>query len=144
MDLDLNLHMNNGRYLSVMDLGRFDLMLRAGVFYKMIQGGYLPIVKSESISFEKSLTLWQNYNLETQLKAWDEKFFYMTQNFEINGKLVAAAHVRVCFKKRGVRGITPVSELFEFIGADMASVKMTDLAQLHQSQDDLLISQARE
>ena len=25
-DLDTNAHMNNGRYLTLMDLGRFDLM----------------------------------------------------------------------------------------------------------------------
>ena len=30
-DLDVSLHMNNGRYLTLMDLGRLDLMLRTGV-----------------------------------------------------------------------------------------------------------------
>ena len=30
-DLDLNLHMNNGRYLSVMDLGRIDHVARTGL-----------------------------------------------------------------------------------------------------------------
>ena len=30
-DLDTNLHLNNGRYLTLMDLGRVDLMLRMGV-----------------------------------------------------------------------------------------------------------------
>ena len=29
-DLDTNLHMNNGRYLTLMDLGRLDLLLRNG------------------------------------------------------------------------------------------------------------------
>ena len=27
-DLDVNVHMNNGRFLSIMDLGRFDLSFR--------------------------------------------------------------------------------------------------------------------
>ena len=31
-DLDFNLHMNNGRYFTVMDLGRIDLMIRIGAF----------------------------------------------------------------------------------------------------------------
>jgi acyl-CoA thioesterase FadM len=30
-DVDANLHMNNGRYLSIMDLGRFDLTVRNGL-----------------------------------------------------------------------------------------------------------------
>jgi hypothetical protein len=29
-DLDVNVHLNNGRYLALMDLGRFDLLIRAG------------------------------------------------------------------------------------------------------------------
>ena len=30
-DIDVNIHMNNARYLAVMDLGRFDLFLRTGM-----------------------------------------------------------------------------------------------------------------
>ena len=30
-DLDLNGHMNNGRYLSIMDIGRMDWVLRLGI-----------------------------------------------------------------------------------------------------------------
>ena len=30
-DLDLNLHMNNSRYLGVFDLGKIDVMIRSGV-----------------------------------------------------------------------------------------------------------------
>lgn len=30
-DLDLNFHMNNGRYLTVLDLGRIDFLLRIGL-----------------------------------------------------------------------------------------------------------------
>lgn len=35
-DLDVNLHMNNARYLSVMDLGRLDLLVRAGLFATLV------------------------------------------------------------------------------------------------------------
>lgn len=34
-DLDINFHMNNGRYLTLMDLGRFNLTIRSG------QGGLM-------------------------------------------------------------------------------------------------------
>ena len=30
-DLDPNWHMNNGRYLTIMDLGRFDMTLHSGL-----------------------------------------------------------------------------------------------------------------
>jgi acyl-ACP thioesterase len=36
-DLDTNLHMNNGRYLTIMDLGRTDAILRSGLFRSVIK-----------------------------------------------------------------------------------------------------------
>ena len=37
-DLDVNFHMNNGRYLTIMDLGRVDLMLRTGLGKMALNG----------------------------------------------------------------------------------------------------------
>ena len=34
-DLDILRHMNNGRYLSLFDLGRWDLLIRTGLFDAM-------------------------------------------------------------------------------------------------------------
>ncbi|HEX8430337.1 MAG TPA: thioesterase family protein, partial [Longimicrobium sp.] len=34
-DLDVNFHMNNGRYLTLMDLGRLDLLLRLGILREL-------------------------------------------------------------------------------------------------------------
>ncbi len=41
VDLDVNLHMNNGRYLSVMDLGRVDVILRTGLLCRCCGGAGL-------------------------------------------------------------------------------------------------------
>ena len=37
-DLDTNLHMNNGRYLTLMDLGRLDLFVRSGLLAALCGG----------------------------------------------------------------------------------------------------------
>ena len=36
-DLDTSLHMNNGRYWTLMDLGRTDLMLRSGFWRAVVR-----------------------------------------------------------------------------------------------------------
>jgi acyl-CoA thioesterase FadM len=129
LDLDFNLHMNNGRYFSVMDLGRFDLMLRAGQFYRLFRSGYYPVVLSESIVFQKSLTYRQRYEVRSSLTAWDEKFIYMTQEFISADATVASANVRFCFKRRGHRGIVPVDEIFALVGEEYTGASITELAQ---------------
>lgn len=44
-DLDVLMHMNNGVYLSIMDLGRIDLMARSGAWDRFLKksGGSVPI-----------------------------------------------------------------------------------------------------
>lgn len=36
-DLDPSIHMNNGRYLALMDLGRLDLLIRSGLWRALLK-----------------------------------------------------------------------------------------------------------
>lgn len=137
-DLDLNFHMNNGKFLSVMDLGRFDLLLKTGYFYKMFGAGYYPVILSESIVFQKSLNYFNKYELHTCLESWDANFFYITQKFYYKGEMVASANVRSCFKKRGRKGIVKPVELFEFVGEEHSEKQLTVLAEKQIAIDEVL------
>lgn len=100
-DLDLNLHMNNGRYLGMMDLGRFDLMLRAGLVSKGIVERWMPVVADLKIRYRQSLNPFQSFELHTRLVGWDRKWFYLEQRFVSQGKLMARALVRTAFVGQG-------------------------------------------
>ena len=47
-DLDPSIHMNNGRYLTLMDLGRLDVMLRSGLWRTVMANKWTPIVRINS------------------------------------------------------------------------------------------------
>ena len=138
-DLDLNFHMNNGRYLSVMDLGRLDLILRTKKFFKLFGKGYYPLVLSESIIFKKSLGLSQKYELQTHVHCWDEKFFYFKQTFLYRGETVAVASVRACFKQRGRKGIVPTDEITSFFEIKDFENEFSDLAKKQKDIDLTLL-----
>src|SRR6187402_4009987 len=72
-DLDVLGHMNNGVYFSIMDLGRMDLMIRAGSWAKLKQHGFYPVASNETITFRKSLQPWQRFTLETRIVGYDDK-----------------------------------------------------------------------
>ncbi len=101
-DLDVNLHMNNGRYLQIMDLGRFDFIARTGVLPEMRRQRWMPLVGSETIRFRRSLAPFQKYQLRTRLVAWDDKWFFFEQRFTARGELIAAGMVKGLL--RGRRG----------------------------------------
>ena len=94
-DLDLNLHMNNGRYFTVMDLGRIDLMIRTGVARWMWRQKWTPVVGSETMRFRRALKPFQRYRLTTRVLCWDERWVFLEQRFETAaGELAALGIVK--------------------------------------------------
>jgi acyl-CoA thioesterase FadM len=94
-DLDFNLHMNNGRYFTVMDLGRIDLMIRIGVAREMWRRKWTPVVGSETIRFKRALRPFQSYRLKTRVLCWDERWVFLEQRFEtLSGELAALGIVK--------------------------------------------------
>jgi acyl-CoA thioesterase FadM len=103
-DLDTNLHMNNGRYLTIMDLGRTDALLRSGLFRKLVSEKWMPVIAGISMIYRRSLAPFERYRLDTRLIGWDEKWIYMEQAFvRKNGDVAARAFVKATFLKKGVR-----------------------------------------
>jgi acyl-CoA thioesterase FadM len=103
-DLDTNLHMNNGRYLTIMDLGRTDAILRSGLFRSVIKEKWMPVIAAVSMIYRRSLSPFERYRLETHLIGWDEKWVYMEQVFiRQNGDVAVRGFVKATFLKAGVR-----------------------------------------
>jgi acyl-CoA thioesterase FadM len=84
-DLDLSLHMNNGRYLTLMDLGRIDVMLRSGIWKQVRKQGWTPIASAITIRFQRELRPFQKFRLDTRLACWEESLVVMEQTFTIDG-----------------------------------------------------------
>jgi acyl-CoA thioesterase FadM len=105
-DLDIFNHMNNGRYLSIMDFGRFHLMAQFGTIKKAYQKSWSPAVGSIKINYIRSLKLFDKYKLTTQLVCWDAKWLYVEQQFiKIDKKnnrelLMATALIKLLFVKK--------------------------------------------
>ncbi len=99
-DLDVLLHMNNGRYLTLMDLGRADSIIRSGIKRRLGELGWYTVIASETIRFRESLGPFQKFQLCTRLLGWDDKSFYIRQTFERGERVCAVALVRVRFLRR--------------------------------------------
>lgn len=113
-DIDILLHMNNGVYLSLMDLGRTDLTLRSG-FYKILQKNDIyPVIASEVIRFRKSLRPFQSFQIHTDLLYWDEKYFFLQQRFFSKEELYASAIVKARFLRKS-GGAVDSDEIFQLL-----------------------------
>lgn len=88
-DLDLNLHMNNGRYLTIADLSRVDLFLRTGLVTVMRKEKWAPIISAHTMNYRRSLRLFQRFEAVMQLTHWDDRHFYMSHQFLVGERVVA-------------------------------------------------------
>jgi YbgC/YbaW family acyl-CoA thioester hydrolase len=119
-DIDTLMHVNNGMYLSFMDIGRVDLMIRAGAWDVLTRNGWYPVVASATITYRRSLQLWQRFTLETRLVGVDAKATYVEQRFVVGGEIFATAFVKARFLKK-TGGTVTVAELTEALGYDTSA-----------------------
>ncbi|MGH1468340.1 MAG: acyl-CoA thioesterase [Bdellovibrionales bacterium] len=116
-DLDVLMHMNNGKYFSLMDLARVDLMIRNNAFSILNKRGIYPVVASESMKFKKSLELFLKFSIVSKVVGWDERNFYLEQRFKRSGKVYAHALVKAQFLKKTGGRVSP-QEILEILKAE--------------------------
>ena len=115
-DLDVQRHMNNGRYLTLMDLGRMDLMLRSGFWKRLTAQGWYPVVAGQSITYRKSLVLWQKFDIASRVLGHDDRWIYMEQVFRVGDVVYADAIIRARFLRR-TGGSVSIPEVLDLVGS---------------------------
>lgn len=121
-DLDSNLHMNNGRYFSIADLGRFDQGLRAGFWKQALRRGWRPIAGDSNARYSASLRPFQRYELHTRLLGWDAKWFFAEHRFMLGARVAAVVVVRYLFVSK--RGSVATALVLATIGYDQPSPEL--------------------
>lgn len=120
-DLDTSGHLNNGRYLSLMDFGRLDLMMRSGMWRSILRHRWTPIASAAVVRFRRELRLFQRFRLETRILAWDHKLLVIEHVFkfeggERDGEISARALVKAGIYDRSSRSFIETSRLLSEVG----------------------------
>ncbi|HEY8580580.1 MAG TPA: thioesterase family protein [Beijerinckiaceae bacterium] len=129
-DLDVNAHMNNGRYFTIMDLGRLDLMLRTGLAATARRMRWMPVLSAAKARFRRELRPFQAYRLETRILWWSDTQFVMEHRFIAASP--AGGETAHCVAlllgglyARAERRFVPVERLFASMGVADASPPAT-------------------
>ncbi|MBX3622570.1 MAG: thioesterase family protein [Rhizobacter sp.] len=109
-DLDINGHMNNGRYLTVIDLMLVEYFVRTGFAQVMLRRGWRPMSGGAIISYRRGLSPLQTYTLRFRLDATDERWNYMRFEFERDGRVHAAGYMKGAAVAAG--GLVPNAESY--------------------------------
>ena len=125
-DLDTSLHMNNGRYWTLMDLGRTDIMIRSRLWRPVLKHGWVPVVNAGQIRFRREIRLFQPFTLETRILTWSDGHVVMEHRLLSKARdgspvLNAIALVRAGLYDRKERRFVPMGRLLSEIGLQAES-----------------------
>ncbi len=113
-DCDIFFEMNNGRHLTLYDLGRFDYGARCGLLPLLKTKGWGLVVAGSTIRYRKRLLPFQRYRMHTRLIGRDARWFYFVQRMTRGDDTCSAALIRTAVTKKG--RILPTQEVADALG----------------------------
>ena len=140
-DLDLNGHMNNGRYLTIVDLALATVFIRSGFARLCFEKGWRPMGGGSVVFFRRALTVFQRYTLRFTLVGWDEFWNYCRFEFVRDGELCATGFVKGAAAAR--RGLVPNAEIYGALGYQGSSPALPEDLRAWLAADHLLHARAK-
>lgn len=121
-DLDPWMELNNGRTLTLYDLGRVPMVLRMGLFETFRKNGWGFTVAGNSVRYRRRIKAMQRFTQVSRMLGWDHRFLYMEQSIWTAGECCNHMMLRVAIVGgKGRSGIVPPSELIAALGVTQPS-----------------------
>ena len=137
-DIDINLHMNNGRYLTVADLMIVEYFARTGFLKTLMKNKWKPVLGGSIITYRRQLKLGQKYKLSYRWIASDTHWNYLSFQFTSNdGRLCASGYSKGAAVSRN--GLVNNADAFAALGTPIPDVQLPDaIAHWKESEAKLL------
>lgn len=115
-DIDNFLEMNNGRILTLFDLGRNDFAIRSGLGKKLITNRWGLVVAGSTIQYRKRIRLFDKITIKTRICAIDERWFYIEQVMYCKGVPTSHALLRTGVTNLMTGKTIPTKTVLEAVG----------------------------
>ncbi len=79
-DIDMFLEMNNGRVLTIYDLGRFTIAIQTGLAKVLKSNRWGLVVAGCFVRYRKRIRMFDKVNIRTQVVAKEGRWFYIEQS----------------------------------------------------------------
>ncbi|GGG72099.1 thioeseterase [Salipiger pallidus] len=124
-DIDLWMELNNGRTLTLFDLGRVPLGRRAGLIGTLRHRRWGLTVAGSVVRYRRRIRPFETIEMRSRMLGWDRRFLYIEQTMwkrggECANQLVLRAAVT------GPGGIVPPRDVLEAMGHDITPPDLPD------------------
>ncbi|HUP59064.1 MAG TPA: thioesterase family protein [Thermoanaerobaculia bacterium] len=123
-DCDLNFHLNAGRFISLMDVARMELITHSRLLPALVKKKWRPIMGGIVVRYRRSILPLERFTIRSRVLGWDEKWFYIEHIVEKDGVFCASGIVRMLV--RGATGNIAPPDVLALTGAAMPSPPLPD------------------
>jgi len=124
-DIDFFGEMNNGRVLSIYDLGRFAAAQRGGLIKALFENKWGLAMAGGMVRYRRRLTMFERFTMRSRVVCWDDRFIYLEQSmWKLDGECANHIVYRAAVTKNH-RAISP-SLVAEALGQDTTSPEVPD------------------
>lgn len=120
-DVDPWFELNNGRTLTLYDLGRIPMSIRIGITDAMKRHGWGFTVAGNSVRYRRRIRPFQRFTQISRTLGWDARFIYMEQSIWIGGECANQMLLRVAIVGGGRKGLVSPATFMAALGHQGAS-----------------------
>lgn len=113
-DLDVWAELNNGRTLTLYDLGRIPMAVRTGLIGLLARNRWGITVAGNSVRYRRRVRAFDRIEMRSRVLGWDARFFYMEQSMWRKGD--CASHMLLRSAVTSSSGIVAPSEVLAAMG----------------------------
>lgn len=125
-DIDPWMELNNGRTLTLYDLGRIPMARRMGLDRIMKANGWGLAVAGNTTRYRKRVKMFDRLQMHSRVLGWDQRFIYMEQSMWKGGECTSHILIRSALIGAGRAGIVDPSALAKACGLPEASPALPD------------------
>jgi acyl-CoA thioesterase FadM len=115
-DLDFWMELNNGRTLTLFDLGRLPLAERTGLVRVIRARGWGLTVAGSTVRYRRRVTVFSKLTMHSRCLGWDRRFLYIEQSMWRGGECTSHALIRMAVV--GKSGMVPPAEVASAMTAE--------------------------
>ena len=116
-DLDPWWELNNGRTLTLYDLGRIPMAIRLGIVQAMRENGWGFTVAGNTVRYRRRIKAFQRVTQVSRTIGWDDRFIYMEQSMWARGDCLNHMLLRVAIVGGAARkGLVSPAEFMAALG----------------------------
>ncbi|MEM8594335.1 MAG: acyl-CoA thioesterase [Pseudomonadota bacterium] len=98
---DFNLHLNNAKYLSIMEHSRWCVFRKRGWFKSLFKARFAFVVAAYEIAYIRELPTFSRFTVTTKMLGWDEKYLYVEHKFIKKGVVCCHGLLKVAAVNSG-------------------------------------------